>query len=126
MSTGHAEAQVDPPGSNAQAVFTAPGAGDYFFDLIQVLAFHRPSPFIVLEPETAVERSFSYTNGLLGSAQKQNSCLHWDRFGKVLAGNSAFYLSALRTLSEAHSQKGEITREQQKMSKLRLHQFPPG
>jgi hypothetical protein len=40
VSTGHAQAQVHPRAADAQAVFTSPGARRYFFDLIEVCAFH--------------------------------------------------------------------------------------
>jgi len=41
MAAGHAEAQMDPSGADAQTVFTAVGAGCYVSDLVQVRAVHN-------------------------------------------------------------------------------------
>ena len=40
MAAGHAEAQMNPRGAEAQTVFTAVGAGGYVFDLIEMSTTH--------------------------------------------------------------------------------------
>ena len=41
MAAGHAKAQMNPRGADAQTVFTAVGAGCYVFDLIEMCAVHK-------------------------------------------------------------------------------------
>jgi hypothetical protein len=44
VPAGHAETQVNPDSADAQAVFTSIRTRRYFFDLIEVCAFHIQSP----------------------------------------------------------------------------------
>ena len=41
VSAGHAETQVEPGVADLQAVFTAIGAGRYFFDLVEMRTSHN-------------------------------------------------------------------------------------
>jgi len=41
MAAGHAEAQTNPRGADAQTVFTAVGARGYVFDLIEMCTTHK-------------------------------------------------------------------------------------